>query len=244
MTIIVDNISVKIGRRTVLSELGGHLKRGRVTALVGPNGAGKTTLLRAILGVHRVHSGTISIDGQPLSALSNTQRARRLAYLPQSAAPHWNISSRELVGLGRLPWGGTANDDAVTAALAATDTLQFADRPINTLSGGERARVMFARVIAGQSDWIFADEPLANLDPPHQRDALLRIKSAAHDEGKGVVVVLHELSAAAAVADDVVILRDGRLIATELTTVTLEAAFDMPFDMIPHGNSMAILPRF
>ncbi len=244
MTIIVDNISVKIGARTVLSELGGHLKRGRVTALIGPNGAGKTTLLRAILGVHRVHLGHISIDGQPLSALSNTQRAQRLAYLPQSGAPHWNISARELVGLGRLPWGGTAKDDAVTAALAATDTLQFADRLINTLSCGERARVMFARVLAGQSDWILADEPLANLDPPHQRDVLTRLVSAAHDEGKGVVVVLHELSAAAAVADDVLILRDGRLIATELTSATLEAAFDMQFDIIPHGESAAVLPRF
>ena len=102
---------------------------------------------------------------------------------------------------------------------------------------------MFARVLAQTSDWVFADEPLANLDPPHQRDVLSRLKSAAHDGGKGVVVVLHELSAAASVADDVLILRDGELIATEMTAQSLEAAFDMPFEMITHEGRPIVLPK-
>jgi iron complex transport system ATP-binding protein len=243
MTITFENLSVEIGSKPILSEISGSLQRGRVTALIGPNGAGKTTLLRALLGLVSVYSGTISIDGLSASTLSNNDRARRLAYLPQSGAPHWNISARELVGLGRLPWRGSAQDAAVTDALIATDTLQFADRLINTLSGGERARVMLARVLAGESDWIFADEPLANLDPRHQRDVMLRLKSAAHDEGKGVVAVVHELSAAAEIADDVLILKGGRVIGTTFDAATLEAAFDMPFDLIPHGNGIAVLPR-
>ena len=243
MTIILENISVKIGGKPILSGVSGRLKRGRVTALIGPNGAGKTTLLRALLGLQPLNGGTITIDGVSASTLSTSERARRLAYLPQSGAPHWNISARELVGLGRLPWHGTAQDAAVADALTATDTLQFADRLINTLSGGERARVMLARVLAGGSEWIFADEPLANLDPRHQRDVMLRLKSAAHDEGKGVIVVVHELSAAAEIADDVLILKNGCVIGTTFDAPTLEAAFDMPFDLIPHGNSIAVLPR-
>jgi iron complex transport system ATP-binding protein len=243
MTITFDNISVDIDGANILSGMSGSLQRGRVTALIGPNGAGKTTLLRAILGLQPLSSGTINIDGVSASTLSTNERARRLAYLPQSGAPHWNISARELVGLGRLPWRGTAQDTAVTAALTATDTLQFSDRLINTLSGGERARVMLARVLAGQSEWIFADEPLANLDPKHQRDVMLRLKSAAHDEGKGVIAVVHELSAAAEIADDVLILKNGRVIGTAFDAPTLETAFDMPFDLIQHGNAIAVLPR-
>jgi iron complex transport system ATP-binding protein len=243
MTISFENISVKINGTTILRGISGNLKRGRVTALIGPNGAGKTTLLRTLLGLQPPYNGTISIDGVRSSTLSTNERARRLAYLPQSGAPHWNISARELVGLGRLPWRGTAQDGAVTDALIATDTLQFADRLINTLSGGERARVMLARVLAGGSDWIFADEPLSNLDPRHQRDVMLRLKSAAHNEGKGVVAVVHELSAAADIADDVLILKAGCVIGTAFDASTLEAAFDMPFDFIPHGNSIAVLPR-
>ncbi len=249
MTIGFEDLHVRLGDSPALRGLRGRIEQGCVTAIIGPNGAGKTTLLRALLGLIPVHAGSILIDGRPLATLSMAERARRLAYLPQSGAPHWNVTARELVCLGRLPWRARLSapnaDDAaaVEAALVATDTAHLADRTLDTLSGGERARVMFARVLAQTSDWIFADEPLANLDPPHQRDVLTRLKSAAHDSGKGVVVVLHELSAAASVADDVLILRDGALIATEMTAQTLEAAFDMPFDLIPHGKGIAILPR-
>ena len=249
MTIGFEDLHVRLGNSPALRGLRGRIEQGCVTAIIGPNGAGKTTLLRALLGLIPVHAGSILIDGRPLVTLSMAERARRLAYLPQSGAPHWNVTARELVSFGRLPWRGRLSapgaDDAaaVEAALAATDTAHLADRTVDTLSGGERARVMFARVLAQTSDWIFADEPLANLDPPHQRDVLSRLKSAAHDGGKGVVVVLHELSAAASVADDVLILRDGELIATEMTAQTLEAAFDMPFEMITHEGRSIVLPK-
>lgn len=243
MTIHLDDISVQIGGTPILNGVNGTLQRGRITALIGPNGAGKSTLLRCLLGLQPLHSGRIIIDGVNASTLSTKARAQRLAYLPQSGMPHWNISARELVALGRLPWHGTVQDAAVTEALMTTDTLQFADRLINTLSGGERARVMLARVLAGASEWIFADEPLANLDPRHQRDIMLRLKSAAHDEGKGVIAVIHELSAVADIADDILILRAGRIMGTTIDASTLEAAFDMPFDLIPYGNSIAVLPR-
>jgi iron complex transport system ATP-binding protein len=131
--------------------------------------------------------------------------------------------------------------------MAQTDVAGLADRTVDTLSGGEKARAKFARVLAAETDWILADEPLANLDPPHQQD-VLRLMRAAADAGKGVLVVLHQLDAAARVADDLLILKDGHAIAfgpcaEVLTSATLEAAFDMPLDVITHQGRVAILPR-
>jgi iron complex transport system ATP-binding protein len=220
-----------------------------VTALIGPNGAGKTTLLRAMLGLVGLESGTIRIDGTALAEMPMAKRALQLGYLPQLATAEWNVSVRELVSLGRLPHHGAfanpgATDHAaIEAALIATDTLHFADRNIDNLSGGERARVFLARVLAGEPDWIFADEPLANLDPPH-RQAVLKLLRAVAETGKGVVVTLHDLTAAAQFGDDFLVLKSGHLIGTTLSPDILEAAFDIPFDRVPHGQSEAILPRF
>lgn len=243
MTISLDAVSVAIGGATLLDQISTSFARGRVTALIGPNGAGKTTLLRTILGLHKPRAGRTLIDGQPINSLPRKVRAQRLSWLAQASTPHWNVSTRELISLGRLPWGGTAHDPQVVAAMKATETLEFADRLIDSLSGGERARVMFARVLASESDWILADEPLANLDPPHQRDSLRLLAGAAHERGKGVIVVLHELSAAAAIADDILVLKGGRVIADTLDEDSLEAAFGIGFDIISHGTGVSILAK-
>lgn len=243
MTISVEQLSVVSGGKARLTDVTASFQRGRVTVLIGPNGAGKTTLLRCLLGLESIAGGSVTIDDRPLTALPRRERARRLAWLPQSAAPYWNLTARELVGLGRLPWGGGAHDAAVDQAMAATATTAFADRPIDELSGGERARVFFARLFAGESDWILADEPLASLDPLHQQEALRLLASAAHDQGKGVIVILHELDAAANIADDVIILKAGRLTGNALDAAQLEAAFGIRFDIITHGARRLIVPR-
>ena len=175
-----------------------------------------------------------------MGTLERTTRARKLGYLPQESSPVWNLKARDLVALGRLPHRsvfapGTADAAAIEQAMADTDTLQFADRPINALSGGERARVQFARVLAGEPDWILADEPLANLDPAYQQSLLALLRTSANG-GKGVVVVLHGLNAAARVADEIVLLRDGEIIAagpkqTVLTQANLAAAYGIAFDV-------------
>jgi iron complex transport system ATP-binding protein len=249
MTIILDQIYVTLGKARILDGVSASLQPGRVTALIGPNGAGKTTLLRAMLGLVGLESGTIRIDGTALAEMPIAKRALRLGYLPQLANAEWNVNVRALVSLGRLPHHGAfANPGAtdyaaIEAALIATDTLHFADRTIDSLSGGERARVFLARVLAGEPDWIFADEPLANLDPPH-RHAVLKLLRAVAETGKGVVVTLHDLTAAAQFGEDFLALKSGHLIGTTLSPDILEAAFDIPFDRIPHGQSEAILPRF
>ena len=249
----IADLAVDLGRRRALEDVTLDLHRGRVTAILGPNGAGKTSLLRAIAGLVTASAGQVMLDGSALAALTLQARARRIGYLPQNGQPAWALTVRELVALGRLPHRSAfaalspADADAIDAAMTATDIAHLADRTVDTLSGGEKARAKFARVLAAETDWILADEPLANLDPPHQQD-VLRLMRAAADAGKGVIVVLHQLDAAARVADDVLVLRDGRTLAfgpspAVLTPETLEAAFDMPMDVFDHQGRIAILPR-
>jgi iron complex transport system ATP-binding protein len=251
MTLALDDVTVKLGGATVVDALSMTFARGKVTAILGPNGAGKTSLIRALSGLVFPAKGRVLLDDLPLPSLE--ERARRIGYLPQNGQPSWNVSARELVGLGRLPHrsrlsASTPLDDgAIESAMIATDTLHLADRTIDTLSGGERARVKMARVLAGEPDWILADEPLANLDPPHVRDLLILFRGAAAS-GKGVIVVLHQLNAAARMADDILLMKGGRAIAQgaakdALTPQTLEAAFEMAFDVQLAGSSRAILPR-
>ena len=249
--ISVERLTLSLGSRTVVHDLSFTLERGRVAAIIGPNGAGKTSLIRAMAGLIPAQSGRILIDDQPIDEIPLTERARVIGYLPQDGEPAWNVSAFELAALGRLPHrsrfsaASAEDDNAVFAALAATDTSRFAGRPIGTLSGGERARVKMARVLAGDPDWILADEPLANLDPPHQRDMLALLRSAAK-MGKGAIAVHHQLDAATQ-ADDVLILRDGAKIACGpardvLTTDHLQAAFGMRFTIIEQKGRTAIVP--
>jgi iron complex transport system ATP-binding protein len=253
VTITTQNLSVKLGTAMVVQDAGLTFQRGRVTAILGPNGAGKSSLVRALCGLMPPTAGSVRIDGHDLSTLALLERAKRIGYLPQDSQPSWAITAQEMVEIGRLPHRSrfaapnAADQDAVEQAMRDTETLALADRRIDTLSGGECARVKIARVFASNCDWIIADEPLANLDPPHQRDLLALFKQAAKT-GKGVILVLHQINAAARVADDILILKSGSVVASGpsqdvLTSEILESTFGMPFERVAHGDSFAILPR-
>ena len=250
MTLAAENVTITLGGKAVVDDVSLTFARARVTAILGPNGAGKTSLIRALSGLVTPTNGQVQLDDMPLPPIA--ERVRRIGYLPQNGQPAWNVTAREMVGLGRLPHRrplsapSAADDAAVEDALKATDTIHLAERTIDTLSGGERARVAMARVLAGGSDWIIADEPLANLDPPHVRDLLALFRATAAS-GKGVILVLHQLNAAARVADDIVLMKEGRAIAqgsteTALTAETLEAAFGMTFDVHLSGRTQTIQP--
>jgi iron complex transport system ATP-binding protein len=216
MTLSVENLGLMLGGATVLDGVSASFAPGRVTAVLGPNGAGKSSLLGCLAGLHPPGAGAVRLDGIDRAAADPRSLARRIGYLPQTADVHWDIDVATLVGLGRFPhrqrWGTSAADDAaVAAAMAATDVAGLATRTVNTLSGGERGRVLLARVLAGTPDWLLADEPLASLDPAHQLDVLDRLRAIAM-AGAGVVVVLHDLNQAARVADDVLLLRGGRML--------------------------------
>lgn len=196
------------------------LQPGKITAICGPNGAGKSTLLQAMAGLLDPDSGGIELDGAKLSDLPPRERARRMGYLPQLAEVAWDVPVRTLVQLGRMPHGDQLAEP-VDAALAALDLAPFADRRAQSLSGGETARVLLARVLAGEPDWILADEPLAALDLGHQLDLLRHLRRAA-DAGAGVVLVLHDLSHAMNHADRVIVLDRGSLVADAAPTSALD----------------------
>ncbi len=197
-----------------------ELKPGTVTAIVGPNGAGKSTLLSALAGLV---AGVVTLDSRTLGTVPPRERAQTLGFLPQGGDVAWNLSVATLVRLGRLPHrtARDADDRAVAQALADMALGALAQRPVGTLSGGERARVLLARVLAGYPRWVLADEPLASLDLAHAL-ALLRHFRRLADAGKGVVLVLHDLAQAMNHADQVVVLHEGRVVAAGPPAVALD----------------------
>jgi iron complex transport system ATP-binding protein len=211
-------LGVSLSGRIVLKDISLSLASGHLVALVGPNGAGKTTLLRALAGL-LPSDGAIHVGGDALKSLALHDRARRFAYLPQGHLVHWPLPVRDIVALGRYPHGATdpgrlspADAEAVLRAMQATDVVQFGDRRVTELSGGERGRVALARVLAVEAPVILADEPTASLDPRYQLDVMKCLRAVA-DTGVLVMVVTHDLGLAARFADTVLVLSEGRLAA-------------------------------
>ncbi|MCA1451683.1 ABC transporter ATP-binding protein [Bradyrhizobium sp. BRP22] len=211
-----ERLNVALAGRRVLGDVSLQLSSGHLVALVGPNGAGKTTLLRALAGLIP-SEGIIRVNGETLAVLSLRERAKRFGYLPQGHMVHWPLPARDIVALGRYPHGATdparlspRDAEAVARAMQAADVMEFAERRVTELSGGERSRVALARVFAVEAPIILADEPTASLDPRHQIDVMKGLRAAA-DKGVLVIVVTHDLGLAARFADHVLVLSQGRL---------------------------------
>lgn len=201
--------------RQVLGGLDLAIRAGRWTSIVGPNGAGKSTLLRALAGLVPVE-GRVCLLGRSLPEWPHRERARALAWLAQGGASDMgadDLTVRDVAMLGRLPhqaWiapPSPADHSAVEAALRQTHAWDWRDRAFGALSGGERQRVLLARLLAVQAQVLLMDEPLANLDPPHQADWLVLVRELVR-QGRTVVSVLHEISMAL-MADDLLVMREG-----------------------------------
>ncbi|BBK36063.1 ABC transporter [Allostella sp. ATCC 35155] len=217
MLLRTEGVTVRLDRRAAVADVSLAVPAGCLMALIGPNGAGKTTLLRAVAGL-APHAGRITVAGHDLAALTPAARARLMAYLPQRRDVAWGLAARDVVALGRLPHLGAGRREseedraAIAAAMAAADVAALADRPVDRLSGGERARVLLARALAQAAPLLLADEPTAALDPYHQLQVMEVLRAEA-EAGRAVVAVLHDLALAARFAHRVALMADGRLAA-------------------------------
>ena len=212
----IADVTFQRGTRAILTDIRLSIAPRSVTVVLGPNGAGKSTLLGCMAGLLRPTSGSIRIGDDDVHALAGPERARTIAFLPQTPEVAWPIDVEAFVALGRIPHQRTAsaavNRAAIERAMTITDTARWAGRVVTELSGGERARVLLARVLAGESSWILADEPFTGLDPSHQFEAAELLRNFAH-AGGGVVLTIHDLSLAARIADRIVLLHEGVVVA-------------------------------
>ena len=209
-------IGLRIDGVRILEEVGLELEAGELVGLIGPNGAGKSSLLRLLSGVETSTRGEILFAGTPLADLPARSRARRIGYLEQGAAANWPLRVEQIVELGRLTYQKwwlqptPADREKVERAMRLTETLAYRNRIVTTLSGGEYTLVMLARIFATEPELIFADEPVAALDPYHQLHVMEVLRR--HAEGqRAAIVVLHDLGLAARYCDRLYLLNHGRL---------------------------------
>jgi len=247
----VRDLQVTLGGRLIVDVPALNLPAGRWTAVVGPNGAGKTTLLKALAHLLPVR-GRVQLQGRAMGDWPGKARARTLAWLGQSEPGADDLLAHDVAMLGRLPhqpWLGApseADRAAVERAMRQTQCWDWRDRPLGQLSGGERQRVLLARALAVEAPLLLMDEPLANLDPPHQADWIATARALV-DAGRTVVSVLHELNAALA-ADALVVMADGRLrhhgaSSDDATHAALREVFDGRVAVHRIGAQWVALPH-
>ncbi|RMA82374.1 ABC transporter ATP-binding protein [Umboniibacter marinipuniceus] len=208
------------------------INKGEVVGIIGPNGAGKSTLIKALTGLLPPEHGTIELLDKVLSTYSAQERGRLISWIPQSIETNWPISVHDAVELGTLIHGDHA---AIDRALVKADLVSLANRQLDSLSGGELARVWFARALASDATLLLADEPVAALDPRYQLELLSRIRAEA-TAAKAVVVVLHDLQLAAQFCDRLLLIHEGAVIADGspervLNSAELKSSFGVSFQV-------------
>lgn len=249
-TISASAIRVELGGSTVLDGVELDVREGEVLALVGPNGAGKSTLLAVLAGDVKPNRGVVELGGRDIHSIPALELARLRSVLTQENAVSFSFLVREVVEMGRSPWARTAeaedDDSAIADAVRATDVEALSERPYSSLSGGEKARVSLARVLAQSAKTLLLDEPTAALDLRHQEEVMRNARRLA-GAGAAVVVVLHDLSLAGAWADRVALLSGGSLSAVGspsevLTAQRLSAVYGLEVEIVDQGGRPMVVP--
>jgi iron complex transport system ATP-binding protein len=246
-----QGLRVRLGDRWALDGVDVSIAEGRWTCVVGPNGAGKSTLLKALAGLVP-HEGQVRWQGQDREQLSRRARAQQLSWLGQGESTTLDLRVWDVVMLGRLPhqpWlGAPSITDAqmCEAALKATQAWEWRERTLGELSGGERQRVLLARAMSANAPTMLMDEPLANLDPPHQVDWLEQVH-CLRAQGTTVLSVLHEIGMALH-ADHIIVMAHGRVAhhgacADATTHRAIEAVFDQRIRIVALQDQWVVLPQ-
>ncbi|WP_425280741.1 ABC transporter ATP-binding protein [Leucobacter coleopterorum] len=241
----VSGVGKHYAGRQVLGPIDLSIARGGVTALIGANGAGKSTLLTIIGRLLEPDSGRITVGGLDVRATKSRQLATVVSILKQENHFTARLTVQQLVTFGRFPHSAgritEADRRAIHAAIAFLDLAGMEDRFVDELSGGQRQRAFVAMVLAQDTDYVLLDEPLTGLDMRHAVGMMAQVRAAADALGKTIVLVVHDVNFAAAYADRIVALADGRVVAsgTPLEIITpevLERVFETPVDVIRHGE--------
>ncbi|MEJ8474302.1 ABC transporter ATP-binding protein [Roseibium algae] len=241
----VEAVHLQRDGRAILSDVSFKIDPGQVMGIVGSNGAGKSTLMKMLAGHVRPDTGTVLFCGKSVSAWNPRALARGVAFLPQTLPTNENHTVRELVSLGRYPWHGPfrrrSDEDykAIEEALRQTDCLPHADRLVSTLSGGEKQRAWIAMVLAQAKQFLLLDEPTSALDIAHQARTLDLLRRISHDNGIGVVLIVHDLNIAARFCDKLLTLRDGQVVAFDTPEIVMQPdilseVYDIPIQVFTH----------
>ncbi|PVG80932.1 cobalamin/Fe(3+)-siderophore ABC transporter ATP-binding protein [Nocardioides gansuensis] len=229
------------------------VERGTLTVVVGPNGCGKSTLLRGMARLLRPRSGRVTLDGADVAGMSGRELARLVGVLPQAPTTPRGLTVAELVGRGRFPhrewyqrWSGR-DEEAVQRAIAQVDLADRHDHPVDSLSGGQRQRAWLAMVLAQETDHLMLDEPTTYLDLAHAVEVMALARSIAHDGGRTVVCVLHDLTLAARYADRLVVVREGTIAAAGapaavLSEQLLDDVFGLRAKVLDVDGAPAVVP--
>ncbi|MEP5762526.1 MAG: ATP-binding cassette domain-containing protein [Litoreibacter sp.] len=232
----IENVTFHHGKSPILKDVSLTIKKGGITALIGPNGAGKSTLFALMSRLLPLQSGKISFDAMDISQTASRELAKKLAILRQDTHVASRITVQDMVGFGWFPHhqgrATRVDHDKVSAALEVFDLTAIAERFIDELSGGQRQRVLVAMAYAQDTEYLLLDEPLNNLDMHFARNLMHQLRDLADNHGKTVVVVLHEINYAAAHADTIIALKNGKVASHSktdefMTEETLSRIYDM-----------------
>lgn len=254
--ISLSDVSIHYGDQPVVQNISFDIRQGKVMVLIGPNGSGKTTIIRGITGSVKLSGGQINYDGKNLVDLSETERAKYLSVVPQNSLLPDGFSVYETVAMGRTPYlgllGKLSEEDRrrVDEAIRETAIFDLRKKDVRSLSGGEQQRVILARALAQDTPVMILDEPTTHLDLNHTIGILSLVRNLSREKGTAVLIVLHDLNLAARFADEIIILKQGNILAMGtpdevLTEENLTAVFNVPMIVFRHNgiSTPIVLPK-
>lgn len=254
MILTAENINLQYSGRPILTALNITINEGELVGLIGPNGAGKTSLLRILANLQQPDSGELKLNQQALNTIDKKRFAQTIGYMAQGAPVHWPLEVTRLVELGRLPhqapWSRLNDSDQaiVQQAMELAEVTHLAGRIVSTLSGGERLRVLIARMFATEPNIILADEPIASLDPYHQIHTMELFRQHC-ERGGSAVIVMHDLNTAARFCHRLVLLHQGVIVSDGspkkvLNAEQLKQVYGINVDILEHGdNGLTVIPK-